>query len=116
MAVCMSICRALLLVGGLGSTARTQTVRASLVDRESGAPIVSAMVSLRDSADRAIDLGLTDKRGHVRLASRTPGQFTLAVQRIGRIDTPVATLVPAAEVLTAVSMRAGHPFHDRRLG
>jgi hypothetical protein len=83
MAVCMSICRALLLVGGLGSTARTQTVRASLVDRESGAPIVSAMVSLRDSADRAIDLGLTDKRGHVRLASRTPGQFTLAIQRIG---------------------------------
>lgn len=73
----------MLLLGSLPTWLGAQTVRASMVDRASGQPIASAMVSLRDSADRAIDLALSDRRGQVRLTSRVPGRFTLAIQRIG---------------------------------
>jgi hypothetical protein len=65
------------------ASARAQTVHATIVSREGLAPVAGAMISLRDSADQSVDLGLSDRRGKIRLTARTPGRFSLVIQRIG---------------------------------
>jgi hypothetical protein len=94
-----------------------QTVRASLVDRDTGRPVASAMISLRDSTDQSLDVALSDRRGQVRLTARFPGRYSLAIQRIGAPEerSPAFDLDSAAVLSYEHRLGAVTPVDTARL-
>lgn len=63
--------------------AHAQSVRGSVSDVESGAPIVGAMVVLLETDGGYVDRYLTDDRGRYALRAVHPGRYQLRVDRIG---------------------------------
>jgi hypothetical protein len=63
--------------------ALAQTVAGSVHDRDSGAPIATAMVALLHDSGSRLAWVLTDREGTFRLRAPAPGTYGLRVDRIG---------------------------------
>jgi hypothetical protein len=61
----------------------TQGVQGVLSEPESGDPVRSAEVTLRDASDRVLVSGVTNDRGFFRLQTPVPGRFIFAAYALG---------------------------------
>ena len=68
---------------GAPTTLAAQGITGTVTDRESGAPIATAMVVLLDDAGDRLHWVLTDRDGTFRLRAPAPGTYRLRVDRIG---------------------------------
>lgn len=73
----------LLLALCLAGPAAAQSVRATLVEAESGAPVDEALITLADSSGAVVDVDLSDAQGAVSLTAPDAGRYRLLVERIG---------------------------------
>lgn len=73
----------LLLAFCLVSPVAAQTVSATLVEAEGGAPVDGALTTLADSSDAVVDVDLSDAEGAVSLTAPEAGRYRLLVERIG---------------------------------
>ncbi|HEX6373870.1 MAG TPA: carboxypeptidase-like regulatory domain-containing protein [Longimicrobium sp.] len=109
----MTLCRlALCLCAGLlaAAPAAAQTVRVTVADAASGAPVEGAMVRVEDAAGELAQAGFTDRRGELRLRLDDPGPYAVRATRAGY--TPGAEVVrvaPSGETAAAVRL-AARPF------
>jgi len=60
-----------------------QGVQGVLVDPESGSPVRSAEVSLRDGAGRTVASGLANQRGFFRIEAPIPGPYLFSSKALG---------------------------------
>lgn len=74
--------------------AAAQTVRVTVADAASGAPVEGAMVRIEDAEGELAQAGFTDRRGEVRLRLDDPGPYSVSASRAGY--TPAAQGVAVA--------------------
>lgn len=75
--------------------AAAQTVRVTVQDAASGAPVPAAMVRVEDAFGALARAGFSDARGEVRLRLDEPGQYAVSATRAG--------YHPAAETLAVLA-------------
>ena len=70
----------------LPSDGVAQTVVGIVLERDTGAPVMGAMVLLVDSAGNRVDRALTNSAGRFLVQAHAPGVHRVAVERIGYAD------------------------------
>jgi hypothetical protein len=101
----------LCLVALLGAApCAAQTVRVTVADAASGAPVEGAMVRVEDAAGELAQAGFTDRHGEIRLRLDDPGPYAVSASRAGY--TPAAqavTVAPSGQAEAALRL-AARPF------
>jgi hypothetical protein len=92
------------LLGCAGAGAAAQTVRGVLTDRDSGVPLIGALVVLEDSMGAERIYGLTDEEGRFTLRGAAPGAHALRVDRPGVESVWSPTITLDAGAITNVSL------------
>lgn len=89
---------ALALALGLfvASPALAQSIDGVVVEQGGGTPVVGAFVVLLDSVGEQRDVALTDADGRFRLSAPDPGEYALAVDRIGYLSAKTDLVFLAA--------------------
>lgn len=108
----MTIRAAVCLCAALISTApaAAQTVRVTVADAASGAPVEGAMVRIEDAAGDLEQAGFTDRRGQVRLRLDDPGPYTVRATRAG-YSSSAQTIAVAPSGQTEAALRlSARPF------
>jgi hypothetical protein len=99
----LCLCTALLAA----APAATQTVRVSVVDAASGAPVEGAMVRVETVAGELAQAGFTDRRGEVRLRLEDPGPYYVRATRGGYAPGGDAVSIgPSGETAAALRLSA----------
>jgi hypothetical protein len=81
--------------------APAQTITGTVHDRDSGAPVATAMVALLDDAGERLLWVVTDREGQFRLRAPAPGTYRLRADRIGlRSETLDGVRVGEGEVVS----------------
>jgi len=65
------------------AAAAAQTLRGRLLDHETGTPVATAFVRLRDGAGADVAAMLSDSAGGFLMRAPGPGRFTLHIERLG---------------------------------
>lgn len=95
------------LISVAAAPAAAQTVRVSVADAATGAPVAGAMVRVEDGAGELARAGFSDARGIVQLQVAQPGRYAIRATRAGYAPAmEMADVGPAGETVVAVRMRA----------
>jgi hypothetical protein len=87
-----------------------QTVRVTVADAASGAPVEGAMVRVEDAAGELAQAGFTDRRGEVRLRLEDPGPYAVSARRAGYTPATQTVAVTASGETAAALRLAARPF------
>lgn len=87
--------------------AAAQSVRVTVTDAETGAPVAGAMVRMEDTAGVLLRAGFSDAQGAVQLAIAQPGRYAVRATRTGYAPaTGTAEVGEAGETAVGLRMRA----------
>ena len=90
--------------------AASQTVRVTVADAASGAPVEGAMVRVETVVGELAQAGFTDRRGEVRLRLDDPGQYAVSASRAGYVPgSDAVSVAPSGETAAALRLSA-RPF------
>lgn len=100
------LCTALLAA----APAAAQTVRVTVADAVSGAPVEGAMVRVEDALGELAQAGFTDRRGEVRLRLEDPGLYAVSATRGGYTPGGSAVSVAPSGETSAVLRLSARPL------
>lgn len=83
---------------------RAQSLRATVTDAGTGAPVAAALVRLQTETGTLSQAEFTDARGTVRLRVRNPGRYVVSAERSG-YEVERTTLLLRMDAETPVALR-----------
>lgn len=87
-----------------------QTLRVTVTDAATGAPVDGAMVRVEDGDGELEQAGFTDRRGEARLRLDDPGPYAVSASRAGYLPAArTVSVAPGGETAAALGL-AARPF------
>jgi hypothetical protein len=91
----LRILQAVVLLFASVATAGAQSVRVTVTDGGSGAPVAGAMVRVESDSGTLVRAGFSDERGTITLALRDPGRYAVTATRGGYLPSTQPLLFEA---------------------